>query len=40
MRWLDDIIDTIDIRLSKLQDRVKDRKDWCAAVHGIIKSLT
>ena len=38
MRWLDDIIDTIDIRLSKLQDIVKDREDWCAAVHGTAKS--
>ena len=34
MRWLDSIIDSMDINLSKLQDKVKDRGDWCAAVHG------
>ena len=34
MRRLDSITDSMDINLSKLQDKVKDRGDWCAAVHG------
>ena len=34
MRWLDSIIDLIDMNLSKLQEIVKDRGAWCAAVHG------
>ena len=38
MRWLDDIIDSIDMSLSKLRVIVKDRKAWHAALHGITKS--
>ena len=38
MRQLDSITDSMDINLSKLQETVKDREVWCAAVHGITKS--
>ena len=40
MRWLNGIIDSMDMSLCKLQEIVKEREDWRAAVHGFAKTWT
>ena len=40
MRWLDGIIDSVDMSLSKLQEMVNNREAWHASVHGVTKNQT
>ena len=40
IRWLDSIINTVNVNLSKFLEIVKDREAWCAAVHGVAKNWT
>ena len=40
MMWLDGILDSMDVSLSRHHQIVKDREDWCAAIRGVAKSQT
>ena len=40
MKWLDSIIDSMDMNLDKLQEMMRDREAWHASVHGLTKSRT
>ena len=40
MRWLDGIMDLMDVSLSELREMVTDREAWCAVIHGVTKSRT